>query len=238
MPSELFSLLMSTRSVEEVMSGIADLAAGAIGVQASCGITLRRDNMPLTVAGSDAFALAVDETQYGKDQGPCLEAMSTGVVITVPDLTVERRWDGFPAQALAYGARSSLSLPLSVRGGTHGALNLYARIAHAFADPIDVAAATELAAQGSAVLAVVLRKAQQVELTEQLREALVSRSVIDQAMGIIMAQQRCTDSEAFAILRKASQNRNRKLREIATDIVTSVAGRPPEPTPFTDSRLN
>ena len=216
------------------MHSLADRAAGAMRSPASCGITLRRDKQPVTVASSDAFALALDEVQYAKAQGPCLEAMSTGTVITVPDLLLERRWDGYPGHALAYGLRSSLSIPLSVETGTLGALNLYARAAHAFSDPSEVAAATALATQGSAILGVVMHKAQQVELTEQLREALVSRSVIDQAMGIIMAQQRCTDTEAFAILRNASQNRNRKLRDIAVDIVTSVGGRPPEPTTFTD----
>lgn len=237
-PPELLSLLMSTRRLEDVMGSLAELAAGAMRIPVSCGITLRRDRAPITVASSDAFALALDEVQYGKDQGPCLEAMSTGMVITVPDLLIERRWDGYPVQALSYGLRSSLSLPLSVETGTIGALNLYARAAYAFSDPADIVAATALAAQGSAVLGVVLHKAQQVELTEQLREALVSRSVIDQAMGIIMAQQRCTDTEAFATLRSASQNRNRKLRDIAIDIVTSVGGRPPDAVPFTDSRMN
>jgi GAF domain-containing protein len=237
-PPELFTLLMSTRSVEEVMSGIAGLAAGITRLPSSCGITLRRDHQPLTVASSDAFALAVDEVQYGIDQGPCLEAMSTGCVITVPDLTLERRWSNYPSQAIAFGVRSSLSLPLYAEGDPLGALNLYARRTHAFSEPTDVAAATAMAAQGSAVLVVVLHKAQQVELTAQLREALVSRSVIDQAIGIIMAQQRCSDTQAFGILRSASQNRNRKLHDIATDIVTSVGGQPPEPAHFRDPRMN
>jgi len=224
--------------MEAVMGSLADHAAGSMELPVSCGITVRRENRPVTVASSDAFARALDEAQYGKDQGPCLEAMSTGVVITVPDLAVERRWDGYPAHAFSYGLRSSLSLPLCVEAESLGALNLYARAAHAFSGVAELAAATAMAAQGSAILGMVMHLDQQVEVTEQLREALVSRSVIDQAMGIIMAQQRCTDSAAFAILRKASQNRNRKLRDIATDIVTSVGGRPPEPTTFIESRLN
>ena len=69
-------------------------------------------------------------------------------------------------------------------------------------------------------------------LTNQLRAALASRSVIDQAIGIIVAQERCPAAQAFAILRTASQKRNVKLREIARDIVTSVSGAPPEPAPF------
>jgi AmiR/NasT family two-component response regulator len=82
------------------------------------------------------------------------------------------------------------------------------------------------------LLQAVLTTAQQVELTEDLRQSLSSRAVIDQALGIIMGQHRCTASRAFEVLRLASQNRNRKLHDVAADIVTAVTGEPPEPPPF------
>jgi ANTAR domain len=69
-------------------------------------------------------------------------------------------------------------------------------------------------------------------LTDQLRASLASRSVIAQALGVIMAEQRCTAEEAFAILRTASHNRNVKLRQVAQDIVTGITGKPPQPPPF------
>ena len=60
---------------------------------------------------------------------------------------------------------------------------------------------------------------------------MVSSSVIDQAIGILMGQQRCTASVAFDLLRQASQHRNRKLRDIAAEIITNVSGEPPQPRP-------
>jgi AmiR/NasT family two-component response regulator len=54
-----------------------------------------------------------------------------------------------------------------------------------------------------------------------------SRRVIDQAIGIVMAQNRCTADEAFGVLKRASQHRNTKLRQVAADVVTSVSGEPP-----------
>lgn len=92
--------------------------------------------------------------------------------------------------------------------------------------------AVAFASQGSAVLTVALHQAQQTQLTEQLGEALASRWDIDQAIGVLMAQQRCSATSATSILRTASQTRNRKLRDMATDIVTTVGGQPPDPTPF------
>ena len=88
------------------------------------------------------------------------------------------------------------------------------------------------AACAAGALALAARQASYAALTDQLRAALASRSVIDQAIGIIVAQERCPAAQAFAILRTASQKRNVKLREIARDIVTSVSGAPPEPAPF------
>ena len=68
-------------------------------------------------------------------------------------------------------------------------------------------------------------------MSAHLQAALASRAVIDQAVGIIMGQNRCTVDEAFEVLRSISQNRNVKLRDIAADMVTAVSGQPPTDKP-------
>jgi len=80
-------------------------------------------------------------------------------------------------------------------------------------------------------LTVSLRQVRHARVQHQLANALVSSSVIDQAIGILMGQERCTATAAFDILRKASQHRNRKLRDIAAELVTAVSGAPPQPRP-------
>lgn len=82
------------------------------------------------------------------------------------------------------------------------------------------------------MLTVLLDQARQTQLTDQLRKALTSRSVIDQAVGILMAQERCTSAEAFALLRRASQRANRKLHAVASEMVGSTGGEPPRSSPF------
>ena len=129
--------------------------------------------------------------------------------------------------------RSSLSLPLSIDERTRGALNLYAT--EGAASPQEVHQRVELFARhASAVLTVVTRQSRQVVLSDQLREALANRSVIDQALGIVMEQQRCDAAQAFAVLREASQHRNRKLRDVAAELVTTVSGPAPAPPSFSD----
>jgi len=61
-------------------------------------------------------------------------------------------------------------------------------------------------------------------LVEQLREAMRSRAVIEQAKGIVMGERRCTAEEAFDVLVKLSQDSNRKLRDVARGLVEETGG--------------
>jgi hypothetical protein len=119
-----------------------------------------------------------------------------------------------------------MSYPLITGEQTVGALNMYAFTA---LEP-DVgrkARAAQLADRAAGALAIGLRIAEQSTENANLRVALSSRTVIDQAIGILMAQQQCSTEDAFAILRQASQGRNIKLREVAAQIVASVQRRAP-----------
>jgi hypothetical protein len=124
---------------------------------------------------------------------------------------------------LAQGVRSVLSTPLGVDGWHFGALNMYSTEAGGFDDSAR-AEARSWAQQASGAVGVALRLAERTRHGQQLAEALTSRSIIDQAIGILMAQQRCSSPVAFEILRSASQGRNVKLRTIAADIVRAVGG--------------
>lgn len=53
----------------------------------------------------------------------------------------------------------------------------------------------------------------------QLKEALDSNRRIGMAMGLVMGQLQVTDGEAFDALRRISQNTNRKLRDVADDVI-------------------
>ena len=228
--TELQNLLLATSGVEDFLNEVVVLAARTVAGGLSCGITLEPNGHPVTVASSDTRAAQVDELQYEVEDGPCLRSMTSGTRVIVADTAGPERWSGFSARAAANGIRSTLSLPLTAEG-LIGALNLYAPVPEAFGDA-EIRRGEIFAASASAALALASRQASATALTGQLREALASRAVIDQAIGIIMAQERCTSAKAFAILRNASQNRNVKLRDIASQIVTGVGGEPPHPGPF------
>jgi GAF domain-containing protein len=228
---ELQALLLGTESIDGFLRELAALAARALGAGVSCGITLQPNGRPLTVASSDAVASQVDELQYGLSQGPCLTSLRAGGEIRVDDMANDHRWGPYAVRALAHGVRSSYSQPLDAQGKVVGALNLYSRDPEFFG-AAEMRQAARFAENASVAVGIAAHMAQQTVLTEQLRASLASRAVIDQAVGIIMSEQRCTPEEAFTILRSASQNRNVKLRQVAESIVSGVTGQAPQPPPF------
>ena len=183
---------------------------------------LQRDGTPRTPAFSHKTALQLDEVQYGLGDGPCLAAIRHRGMEHISTAS-ETRWPRFTEAAVERGVLATLSLPLGNHEAVVGALNLYSEtiaeyddasreLACVFADQLGVAAAT------------VIRLAEGYELAEQLQQAMESRAVIEQAKGILMAHQRCRPDDAFEMLARASQNQNRKLRAIATEIVERYTG--------------
>jgi GAF domain-containing protein len=229
--TELQKVLLATETLEQFLHELATLAARLVTDGLSCGMTMRGTGRPATVACSDPLAGEIDEVQYVLDDGPCLHAMRSGEQVSIDDTAGQVRWPRFEAAAQARGIRSCLALPLIADGKRVGALNLYAREVDAFG-AAQVRHAESLAENASGGLSLMLRLASASELSEQLRSSLTSRAVIYQALGVLMAQERCTQAKAFEILRTASQHSNLKLRDIAVAIITSVSGETPQPHAF------
>jgi GAF domain-containing protein len=228
--AELQQLLLATDNIDEFLQQVAHLAATVLPGELSCGITIRRNHRAITAASSDARASQVDGIQYNHDHGPCLTSLNTGEVVLIDDLATDDRWNGYQIPALGHGIRSSISLPLHGDHKVIGALNLYATRPRAFGSQEQLAA-QRFAGEASRALTLALRLAERAEMSHDLQHALASRAVIDQALGIIMGQNRCTADEAFETLRTISQNRNVKVRDIAAEMITAVSRHPPPSSP-------
>ena len=180
-------------------------------------ITTLRAGKPITPAFTGKIALLLDQMQYELGDGPCLAAIRHRGLEHV-SIASDDRWPAFVSEASDHGVLATMSVPLGNDETVMGALNLYSEteaeydsasreVACGFADQLGVAVATATLYMES------------YELSRQLQQALESRAVIEQAKGILMAAQRCTPDAAFNILVRASQNQNRKLRAIASEIV-------------------
>jgi len=231
--SELQVLLLEVPVFQTFIEGAAAAAARRAGAGTSATVTVRRERKPNAMAASDDLAAVCDEVQYAHEDGPCLESIDTRSVVVSGDLRVETRWPAWRAATVERGFIAVAAIPREVRPGVEIALNLYApspdpwdeqalTLAGLYAD--EIARATHL----------YLRGADQAELNADLRSALASRAVIDQAIGVIIAQNRCNEDEALRILRSASQHRNVKLRDVAVSIVESVSGAPTRAGAFHD----
>lgn len=228
--------LLKTDSVEQFLRELARLSTRVVGEGLCCGMTLRhRGRAPASAACTDPLAARADDIQYQLGDGPCLHAMQHARVVRVDDFSTHDRWSRFCRQAAALGIRSCLAVPLITDDESAGAVTLYARRPYAFG-PAETARAQQFAGHASGALTLALRMASCNDLTDQLRSSMVSRAVIDQALGVIMATERCPHDKAFAVLKSVSQNTNVKIRDLAASIVTSVSGEPPRPpaTSFQD----
>lgn len=215
--ARLYTLLAGSDSLDGFLNELAGVAADNLDRRLSCGVTVEVNGRVGTVASSDEFARMLDEAQYSTGAGPCLTAMREGRTVDVVDADLGQ-WPAWRDFAVARGLRKALSTPLRAVDDVVGALNLYSRDEARFT-AADRAAAASFAAQAGGAVAVAARLAQQAELVGHLEAALSSRAVIDQAKGILMAQQCCSAQQAFDLLRMASQHRNVKLRDVAQQIV-------------------
>lgn len=220
--AELAALLLSTESFDELLRGVAELTVRVVDGAATASITLTERGRVITVAAADGVAIRIDQHQYEHNSGPCLDALRTRSVVHVADLRHERPWGELGTVMLSHGVAGALAVPLLVRDGAVGVLNLYAGADPGF-DQRDQQLARMLAAHAAVALTAALRTYDQVSLTDNLRIALSSRSVIDQAIGIVMGREQCSADQAFDVLRKVSQQRNTKLRHVAAELVMAVA---------------
>ena len=239
--AELQKALLNTDSVEQFLHELAVLAARTVGEgdgtsdPMCCGMALRRRGRPESAtACSDQLASEADRVQYQSGDGPALDVLEHARPVNVHDMATENRWPRFCRQATSLGIRSCYAAPLLNAGDPVGALVLYARRPRAFGRE-QARRADKFARHASGALALSLRMASCVDQNDQLRSSIMSRAVIDQALGVIMATERCPQDKAFALLRSVSQHTNVKLRDLAATIVTRVSGEPPRPTtPFED----
>ncbi|MHA7189169.1 GAF and ANTAR domain-containing protein [Arthrobacter sp. MDT2-16] len=230
----LQDMVLESEDVQDFLAGLATVASraftGPYG-EVFCGVTLLRPRSMVTVASSSDRAREVDEVQYGFDDGPCLRAARTGETVHIRDFLTEERFPEYREAIASYGLRSALGIPIRLQDGASAGLDFYSTTPDIFDDK-GIAVAEGLARDASRSLRLAVRIAKLTEDTQNLQAAMTARTTIDTAVGAIMAQNRCTQKEAFAILRRASSTRNTKLRLLAADILESVGQTEPVATHF------
>jgi GAF domain-containing protein len=214
---ELHTMLLGA-PLQDVLEQVAALASTTVPGVDEASVTLVEGEHARTAAFTGDAALALDERQYERDYGPCLDAAQTGGLVVIPDTGADQTYPVFALEAKRVGVTHTLSAGLPVAQRTIGAINLYGRDGRGFPQE-SLELATAFASYAAVAIANAALYSSAVRLAEQMREALASRAVIEQAKGMIMAARGCSADEAFLALTRASQHSNRKLRLVAEDLV-------------------
>ncbi|MEV6414123.1 GAF and ANTAR domain-containing protein [Kribbella sp. NPDC051718] len=174
-------------------------------------VMLVRRRQPETVAATGELITKADQLQIDFAAGPSLLAISDHHEVLVEDTTTDTRWPEWAPIAAEYGIRSLLAIRLFTEHSTSGVLNLVS------AQPLDF---TETDHESARLLALHASIAiASTRLESSLREAVDSRKIVGQAVGRLMERYDLDAVQAFVVLRRYSQDRNQRLKAVATHVI-------------------
>lgn len=215
----LAELARDARSRTDVADAADDIVVAASELFARCagaGVTLVHGRRSVeTAAATNRMAREGDRLQYDLGEGPCLDAAWREEQVYSSDLARDERWPIWgPRVADELGVASMLCTRLFTNDEQLGALNLYGEKPDAFDDE-DREVARLLAAHA----AVAVASAREIQT---LRVAVDRRTTIGKALGVIMARYDLDDDRAMAVLRRLSSHQNRKLYDVALEVVDEL----------------
>jgi len=212
-------LTLASASESRAMHRLVELAARHVpGCSGAAALLCQDGEVTLAAASHPDLSELADIQQAGRP-GPAADALAEGRPVSCPDTLGETRWPEFTSRALAMGVRSSLTL-VHRSGPVALTLTMYATRPRAL-DQERVPIGELLIALGSAVVRNTSTYDAAQRAVRQLSEGADSRSVVDQAKGILMVGFSCSADEALRRMREISQSRHIKVTEVARRIVES-----------------
>ena len=221
--------LLGGSGARERSAGLADAAAAAaaaaLGVDGiAAGIGTGPTGMVLAWGQRETSA-ALEDAQFTLGQGPCVEAVSRGAPILVADLAAEAaRWPGFVLAAAALDVRAVFAFPLRI-----GAISAGVLLAHREATgPLSTQQWADASALADAVTLLLLHDATlETDTTGTPADAprpgwaapSTYRAQVHQATGMIGVQLNVDLAEALVRLRAHAYARDRRVAEVADDVV-------------------
>ena len=189
-----------------------DLAVALVAGCDHASVTVLNPVYVETVAASDDVVRRGDGWQYDLSEGPCLDSVRGRTTVISQDLGHDPRWRSWAPRAVdSLGVRAMMSVPLHASVEEVGSLNLYADRARAFDDEQQALART-LAGQ----LAVAVADAR---LLDERERALLARTGIGQAQGIVMERYGLSADQALDLLSRIARGTQVGLAHLAEHIV-------------------
>jgi GAF domain-containing protein len=204
----------------DVAGHLTALAGHAVAIlgAADAGVLVEGDQGDLAVVATTSHeigSLKVHQAQL--QQGPCVEAMRSSTVVHISDLAADDRWPAYSREACGFGYRSAIAVPLLMRDGPLGAINVLWRDEAVSVDAVHVIEGlAEIAGLG-------IRNADELRQSTShvvgLRSALASAQAIESAKAVLAEALSIPLDEAYQRLRRRARDRNQKVAEAARQVV-------------------
>ncbi|WP_432876887.1 ANTAR domain-containing protein [Kribbella sp. CA-245084] len=203
--------LHDSDGVDETVQAVVDFALQALDCS-HAGVALIVAGQRLEIpAVTDPIVAEIYALQIDGGKGPLTVSMHEHLTVLVGDTAADDRWPEWAAKVRELGVRSVLDVPLTTAAGTVGVLGLYSIHPDAFG-PDEEAIAHILARHASVAVASARHE-------HNLAQAVDARKLVGQAMGILMERYQLNGDQAFAVLRRYSQDTNTKLRDVALQLI-------------------
>jgi len=220
--AELARLTVNIDPPEQTLRRVAELAKRTLGGVEDVSLTVIDRGQPRSVVFTGPLAVHLDERQYEVGFGPCLDAAKTGQILVVDTDDADTPYREFARIAARAGVRHVVSTGMPLAQASIGGMNIYRTAEDPFF-PTLLEQAEVFASYAAVAVNNITSYVGATTEAAHLRTAMQSRAVIEQAKGILMARDRCSPDEAFDLLRRISQHRQVKLRDLAQTIVDHIS---------------
>jgi ANTAR domain len=226
---ELARIVLGAQPLSAVMHRVAGLAHQIVPGADEVSITVIDQGQPVTAWFPGNLAAVLDERQYTSGHGPCMDAARTGHTIRIDDTADDRLYPEFSRQAHQHGIRHVFAVAMPGPMGATAALGIHGTGDAGQFTPETFDIAARFAEHAAISVANTTRYAGALDEVAQLKAAMASRAVIEQAKGMIMRDHRCDAAEAFTLLVDLSTQTNREVHDVAESLTdTAAAPGPPD----------
>jgi GAF domain-containing protein len=215
---ELGDLRFGETDVDEAMHRIVRTTHAIFDVDGAGLMLVDEDQVLRNAAVSDDRLARLENLQVEHGEGPCISAFDDKELVCAEDLATETRWPSFCPAALDAGVAAVLASPIPFNQAAIGVVAVLSEDARPWSPEAELAlmAFTDLAAL---MIASVMHGQRQSTLVTELESALDSRAVIEQAKGILAAQEQLSLRQAYERLRAKARAERRRLRDVSAELV-------------------
>jgi GAF domain-containing protein len=225
------AVLRGKPSGEGLMDALQEVLVAACQLFSASGagfMMLDDSEMLCSVAATDEPGRVLEECQEQVGHGPCVDSVAFDRITATADIAVDDRWPELIPEVPEAGVRAVLGVPIRVDGVAVGSLNVYCDEAHEW-DQSDSSALESYGLLVAGLLRTALQSRERERLAEQLQHALDNRVVIERAVGVVMGRERVDAVTAFNQLRGHARSSERKVADVAAELLDETARGRPQP---------